>query len=225
MGIWVTVPGLLLLYFLTDVLAVAPLARRPGAARCRRSPTCCCTRGWGTSPTGSCARRGHRRRADAARLRPAARVRRALRRARRADRRPGRASGSWSFFIAGNLLFAAYQVPYLSTPADLRIGYHERTRLMGFRMVVLTLGILLSGVLAPLITGGDDPTRGGYALMGVVLAAAMLVAMLVGVAGVRRLARRRADHRHAARARPRAARALRRAARPAVPLAGHRLPG
>ncbi len=26
MGVWITVPGLLLLYFLTDVLAVAPLA-------------------------------------------------------------------------------------------------------------------------------------------------------------------------------------------------------
>ena len=53
------------------------------------------------------------------------------------------------------LLFAAYQVPYLATPADLRIGYHERTRLMAFRMVVLTLGILASGLLAPLLTGGD----------------------------------------------------------------------
>jgi hypothetical protein len=31
------------------------------------------------------------------------------------------------------LLFAAYQVPYLSTPADVAIGYHERTRVMGFR--------------------------------------------------------------------------------------------
>lgn len=91
------------------------------------------------------------------------------------------------FFIAGNLLFAAYQVPYLSTPADLRIGYHERTRLMAFRMVVLTLGILASGLLAPLLTGGDAATRDGYQRMGVVLAVGMLVAMLVGVAGIARL--------------------------------------
>ena len=91
------------------------------------------------------------------------------------------------FFVAGNLLFAAYQVPYLATPADLRIGYHERTRLMAFRMVVLTLGILVSGLLAPLLTGGDAATRDGYQRMGVVLAVGMLVAMLVGVAGIARL--------------------------------------
>ncbi|MET8468007.1 MFS transporter, partial [Micromonospora zamorensis] len=97
------------------------------------------------------------------------------------------------FFIAGNLLFAAYQVPYLATPADLRIGYHERTRLMAFRMVVLTLGILVSGLLAPLLTGGDAATRDGYQRMGVVLAVGMLVAMLVGVVGIARLRGSAAD--------------------------------
>ncbi|MCG5447486.1 MFS transporter [Micromonospora sp. NIE79] len=185
MGVWVTVPGLLLLYFLTDVLAVGPWLA--GLALLLPKVADVLLHPWV----------GHR--AD-------------VEQTRRGDRRrllllgcalpvafaaifavPGGLTGApaaaWVavFFIAGNLLFAAYQVPYLSTPADLRIGYHERTRLMAFRMVVLTLGILVSGLLAPLLTGGDAATRGGYQRMGVVLAVGMLVAMLVGVAGIARL--------------------------------------
>ncbi|MER7591535.1 MFS transporter [Micromonospora sp. NPDC127501] len=185
MGVWVTVPGLLLLYFLTDVLAVGPWLA--GLALLLPKIADVLLHPWV----------GHR--AD-------------VEQTRRGDRRrllllgcalpvafaalfavPGGLTGApaaaWVavFFIAGNLLFAAYQVPYLSTPADLRIGYHERTRLMAFRMVVLTLGILVSGLLAPLLTGGDAATRGGYQRMGVVLAVGMLVAMLVGVAGIARL--------------------------------------
>ncbi|RZT78646.1 Na+/melibiose symporter-like transporter [Micromonospora violae] len=185
MGVWVTVPGLLLLYFLTDVLAVGPWLA--GLALLLPKIADVLLHPWV----------GHR--AD-------------VEQTRRGDRRrllllgcvlpvafaalfavPGGLTGApaaaWVavFFIAGNLLFAAYQVPYLATPADLRIGYHERTRLMAFRMVVLTLGILVSGLLAPLLTGGDAATRGGYQRMGLVLAAGMLAAMLVGVAGIARL--------------------------------------
>ncbi|MEV1072529.1 MFS transporter [Micromonospora parva] len=191
MGVWVTVPGLLLLYFLTDVLAVGPWLA--GLALLLPKIADVLLHPWV----------GHR--AD-------------VEQTRRGDRRrllllgcalpvafaalfavPGGLTGApaaaWVavFFIAGNLLFAAYQVPYLATPADLRIGYHERTRLMAFRMVVLTLGILVSGLLAPLLTGGDAATRGGYQRMGVILAVGMLVAMLVGVAGIARLRGSAAD--------------------------------
>ncbi|MEV0457663.1 MFS transporter [Catellatospora methionotrophica] len=185
MGTWVTVPGLLLLYFLTDVLAVSPLVAGfvlllPKIADVLLHP-------WvGHLSDADLARRGHRRRLmmlgcglplafAALFLVPGGLL--------------GNSAAAWVAvaFIAGNLLFAAYQVPYLSTPADLSIGYHERTRLMGFRMVVLTVGILLSGVLAPMIAGKEDPTRSGYALMGLVLGASMLVTMLIGIGGVRRL--------------------------------------
>ncbi|MFI5489666.1 MFS transporter [Micromonospora echinaurantiaca] len=187
MGVWVTVPGLLLLYFLTDVLAVAPWLA--GLALLLPKVADVLLHPW----------IGHR--CD-------------VEQARRGDRRrllligcalpvafaglfavPGGLTGApaaaWVAvaFVAGNLLFAAYQVPYLATPADLRIGYHERTRLMAFRMVVLTLGILVSGLLAPLLAGGDAATRDGYQRMGLLLAVGMLAAMLVGVAGIGRLRR------------------------------------
>ncbi|MDG4800926.1 MFS transporter [Micromonospora sp. WMMD980] len=187
MGVWVTVPGLLLLYFLTDVLAVAPWLAGltlllPKVADVLLHP-------WiGHRCDVEQARRGHRRRLLLAgcALPVAFAALFAV---------PGGLSGAGAaawvavFFVAGNLLFAAYQVPYLATPADLRIGYHERTRLMAFRMVVLTLGILVSGLLAPLLTGGDDATRAGYLRMAVLLAAGMLAAMAVGVAGIGRLRR------------------------------------
>ncbi|MEV4410827.1 MFS transporter [Catellatospora sp. NPDC049609] len=185
MGTWVTVPGLLLLYFLTDVLAVAPLIAGfvlllPKIADVLLHP-------WvGHLSDTDLARRGHRRLLMVLGCGlPLAFALLFL--------VPGGLTGNpaaaWVAvaFIAGNLLFAAYQVPYLSTPADLAIGYHERTRLMGFRMVVLTVGILLSGVLAPMIAGKEDPTRDGYALMGLVLGASMLATMLIGIGGVRRL--------------------------------------
>ncbi|NES13615.1 MULTISPECIES: MFS transporter [Micromonospora] len=187
MGVWVTVPGLLLLYFLTDVLAVAPWLAGltlllPKIADVVLHP-------WvGHRSDVEQARRGHRRRLLLAGcLLPLAfaglfAVPGGL---------TGAAAAGWValLFIAGNLLFAAYQVPYLATPADLRIGYHERTRLMAFRMMVLTVGILLSGLLAPLLTGGDTPTRGGYLRMALLLGAGTLAAMLVGVGGIDRLRR------------------------------------
>ncbi|MDG4825356.1 MFS transporter [Asanoa sp. WMMD1127] len=186
MGVWITVPGLLLLYFLTDVLAVSPLVAGfallvPKIADVLLHPFV------GHFSDAQRARHGHRLALMlVACLLPLVfagmfAVPGALH---------GNGAAIWvaGFYVLGNLLYAAYQVPYLSTPADLAIDYHERTRLMSFRMVVLTVGILLSGVLAPEIVGGDDPTRRGYLLMGVVLAAAMLGAMAVGITGVRRLA-------------------------------------
>ncbi len=185
MGIWVTVPGLLLLYFLTDTLAVSPWLA--GLVLLLPKIIDVIIHPWvGHLSDNGLRRRGHRRGlmmlGCALPLAFAAVF--AL-----PSGLTGPPAALWVmvFFIAGNLLFAVYQVPYLATPADLAIGYHERTRLMGFRMVVLTLGILLSGVIAPVIAGGQTPTRGGYALMGATLAAAMLVVMLIGLRGVRTL--------------------------------------
>ncbi|MDM4719204.1 MFS transporter [Micromonospora sp. WMMA1363] len=187
MGIWVTVPGLLLLYFLTDVLAVAPWLA--GLALLLPKVADVLLHPWiGHRCDIEQARRGDRRRLLL--LGCALPVAFAALFAAPAGLTGGPAA-TWVAvaFVAGNLLFATYQVPYLATPADLRIGYHERTRLMAFRMVVLTLGILVSGLLAPLLAGGDEATRAGYQRMGVLLAAGMLVTMLVGVVGIARLRR------------------------------------
>ncbi|WP_433040461.1 MFS transporter [Dactylosporangium sp. CS-033363] len=186
MGIWITVPGLLLLYFLTDVLAVPPLLA--GTALLVPKIADVVLHPWvGSVSDAGLARHGSRRRLL---LVGCALVLAFVTLFAVPGGLTGPAAAAWVAvaFVAGNLLFAAYQVPYLSTPADLAIGYHERTRLMGFRMVVLTVGILASGLAAPLLAGRDEPTRGGYATMSIALGVLMLAAMLVGVAGVGRLA-------------------------------------
>jgi GPH family glycoside/pentoside/hexuronide:cation symporter len=74
-------------------------------------------------------------------------------------------------------------VPYIALPAELASGYHDRTRLLTWRVVVLTLAILLFGAGGPLLRGISDDPRAGYVLMagvaGLVLGAGMLVASSV----------------------------------------------
>jgi Na+/melibiose symporter-like transporter len=99
----------------------------------------------------------------------------------------GTSAALWvgSCCVVGNLLFACCQVPYLTTPSDLRIGYHERTRVFTFRMIFLALGLLGAGVVAPALVSSGS--HGAYARMALLLAGALVVSRLVAVAGVRRL--------------------------------------
>ena len=62
-----------------------------------------------------------------------------------------------SFLLAATA-YAFFQVPYVAMPAELTDGYAERTRLMSWRVAVLALAILISGAIAPLVV---DETGGG----------------------------------------------------------------
>jgi Na+/melibiose symporter-like transporter len=82
------------------------------------------------------------------------------------------------FFLACATAYAFFQVPYVSMPAELTASYDERTRLMTWRVAILALTIMLAGASAPLIrdaVGG----RAGYRVMGL----AMALVILVGVVG------------------------------------------
>ncbi|WP_243230571.1 MFS transporter [Microbacterium sp. CIAB417] len=87
-------------------------------------------------------------------------------------------------FMLAATCFSLFQVPYIALPAELTDSYRERTRLLSWRVVVLTLAILLFGAGGPELRGlfPDDPLR-GYLVMalvaGIVLAAGMLVAASV----------------------------------------------
>jgi Na+/melibiose symporter-like transporter len=89
------------------------------------------------------------------------------------------------WFVVGNLLFATFQVPYLTTPSDLLVGYHERTRIFMFRMLFLTVGLLGAGVAAPALVASES--RGDYTRMAVLLAVVMATTCAVALVGVRRL--------------------------------------
>jgi Na+/melibiose symporter-like transporter len=67
--------------------------------------------------------------------------------------------------------------------------YHERTRITSVRMVMLTVGILVGGALAPTIAGadaeGEGGSRGSYAVMSVVVAGILAAAFLTAWRGTR----------------------------------------
>jgi Na+/melibiose symporter-like transporter len=88
-------------------------------------------------------------------------------------------------FVLAMSGFAAFQVPWVTLPAELTDDYHERTRLMSVRMVLLTAGILVGGGVAPMIAGGHHGGRGGYLVMGAVVGAAIGAAMFVAWRGTR----------------------------------------
>lgn len=183
MGVWVTVPGLLLLYFLTDVLGVpAALAGLtlllPKAVDIVVHPLL------GSRSDREARRLGHRRRMMRTGLLLGVAMA-AMFSVPPALSGPPAALWVGGWFVVGNLLFAGFQVPYLTTPSDLLVGYHERTRVFMFRMVLLTAGLLGAGVAAPALAAAGG--RGDYARMALLLASVTVVSAAVALAGVRRL--------------------------------------
>lgn len=92
-------------------------------------------------------------------------------------------------FLATATAFSLFQVPYIALPAELTSGYDERTRLLGWRVVVLTGAILLFGAGGPeLRSAASDPVL-GYLLMGVVAGVVIGLGMWVASRTARTAAR------------------------------------
>ncbi len=95
-------------------------------------------------------------------------------------------AGNSALYVAAVFLlcataYAFFQVPYVAMLAEITEDYDERTRLMAWRMAILALAILVSGAGAPAIR---DATS--YPVMGVAVGALIVVGTLVtyfGTAG------------------------------------------
>ena len=88
------------------------------------------------------------------------------------------------FFLAAASAYAFFQVPYVAMPAEITASYDERTRLMTWRVAILAFTIMLAGATAPVIrdaVGG----RAGYRVMGVVMAAIIVVGVVGAYVGTR----------------------------------------
>lgn len=104
---------------------------------------------------------------------------------------PPATSGIWVLlaFVLTATAFSLFQVPYIALPAEIADGYDQRTRLLTWRVVVLTFSILLFGAGGPMLRslGGDNEYL-GYLLMaivaGVVIGIGMLLATRVAPRGV-----------------------------------------
>jgi GPH family glycoside/pentoside/hexuronide:cation symporter len=87
-------------------------------------------------------------------------------------------------FVGCATAYAFFQVPYVAMPAEMTSSYDERTRLMTWRVAILAFTIMLAGATAPLIrdaVGG----RAGYRVMGVAMAAIILVGVVSAYVGTR----------------------------------------
>lgn len=101
------------------------------------------------------------------------------------------ASGVWVFlaFLATATAFSLFQVPYIALPAELTPDYDARTRLLTWRVVVLSAAILLFGAGGPILrrSGGDDEYL-GYLVMalvaGLAIGAGLFVASFTAPRGV-----------------------------------------
>jgi Na+/melibiose symporter-like transporter len=91
------------------------------------------------------------------------------------------ASAGWVLvaFLATATAFSAFQVPYLALPVELTPGYDERTRLLTWRVVVLTFSILAFGAGGPEIRAAFADEHAGYLVMAIVAGLAIGAGMLV----------------------------------------------
>jgi Na+/melibiose symporter-like transporter len=88
-------------------------------------------------------------------------------------------------FLACATAYSFFQVPYVAMPAEMTADYDERTRLMTWRVVVLALAILLSGATAPIVVDAFDDPQVGHRTMGVYVAAIIAVGALGAWRGTR----------------------------------------
>jgi len=89
-------------------------------------------------------------------------------------------AAAWVFvmFVLCSTAFAFFQVPYIALSAELTKNAPQRATLMSRRVVFLTVAILLSGAVAPAIRDALGGEHTGY----VVMALSMAGLMAVGIA-------------------------------------------
>jgi glycoside/pentoside/hexuronide:cation symporter, GPH family len=91
-------------------------------------------------------------------------------------------AGGWVVvaFLLCATAYSVFQVPYVALPAELTGDYDERTRLITWRVAILAVAILLSGATAPLIRDAL-----GHAAMAIFVGALILIGTLGVYAGTR----------------------------------------
>jgi GPH family glycoside/pentoside/hexuronide:cation symporter len=88
-------------------------------------------------------------------------------------------------FLATATAFAFFQVPYVAMPAEITDGYTERTRLMTWRVAFLALAILVSGAVAPLVVSAGGDGIPGHRWMGLFCGALIVVGAVGAYVGTR----------------------------------------
>ncbi|HEY0639481.1 MAG TPA: MFS transporter [Pseudonocardiaceae bacterium] len=104
---------------------------------------------------------------------------------------PGSPPGLAALWVAATFLlaataFGAFQVPYVAQPAEITDDYDERATLMSWRVAFLAVGILVAGAGAPAVVDLAGGGRTGHLWMGVFVAGLLLLGLLGATVGTRR---------------------------------------
>jgi GPH family glycoside/pentoside/hexuronide:cation symporter len=89
-------------------------------------------------------------------------------------------------YIASATAYTVFAVPYLSMPAEMSTDSHERSSIMAWRMTFAMVGVLAGSASAPALLEAFGGGRHGYAAMGWTLGAICALSMLVAFFGTRR---------------------------------------
>jgi GPH family glycoside/pentoside/hexuronide:cation symporter len=107
---------------------------------------------------------------------------------------PGTLSGPGLYLFIGFALvlyalsYTAFQVPYMAMPAEMTDDYHERTRVMGWRVLFMTLGNFAGSALVPFLVQALGTGRAAYGQMGWIIGGVIFGSMLLtflGTSGAR----------------------------------------
>lgn len=86
-------------------------------------------------------------------------------------------SAAWVFvaFIASATFFSLFQIPYMGMPAELTSSYSERSRLLMWRVIIISVSILAVGTGGPAIRAMFSNPHMGYLVMAIVCGLLFLV--------------------------------------------------
>jgi GPH family glycoside/pentoside/hexuronide:cation symporter len=87
-------------------------------------------------------------------------------------------------FLLASTAFALFEVPYKAMPAEMTRDSHAQSTLLTWRMIFLGMAILISGALAPAIAHAVGGTA-GYRAMGIAMAGVLALAMVATFAETR----------------------------------------
>ncbi|MEV4154927.1 MFS transporter [Nocardia salmonicida] len=181
-AVFATVPGLLLLYYLTDILGVAAglaglVVVLPKLWDVVFNPVV------GAASDREAVRTGHRTKLM---LRGAVALP-VLFAVMFMSPFTGGAGAAWvaAVFVLAASAFALFQVPYVGLPAEMAPDPATRTSVTARRVIYLTIGILLGGGLAPALVAAGGEGRAGYVLMGSTVGVLMLGALVSAAIGTR----------------------------------------
>lgn len=76
------------------------------------------------------------------------------------------------------LSYTAFQVPYMAMPAEMTDDYHQRTKVMSWRVVFMTLGNMIGAGAVPALVEQLGSDRAAYEQMGLMIGGFIFVVML-----------------------------------------------